>query len=107
MTPFQPEDNDDDSYSLLPGTTALHIAVEKTSRFLIKSRLNYSHENKVNVSDLSEQQQQQQITESFLNFDNSSNREATTWSVIDNHEFEKSPHNNLPLVEFILQNSSS
>ncbi|CAH8623094.1 unnamed protein product [Schistosoma curassoni] len=106
MTPFQPEDNDDDSYSLLPGTTALHIAVEKTSRFLIKSRLNYSHENKVNVSDLSEQQQQQ-ITESFLNFDNSSNREATTWSVIDNHDFEKSPHNNLPLVEFILQNSSS
>uniref|UniRef100_A0A094ZGW7 Arf-GAP with SH3 domain, ANK repeat and PH domain-containing protein 1 n=1 Tax=Schistosoma haematobium TaxID=6185 RepID=A0A094ZGW7_SCHHA len=104
MTPFQPEDNDDDSYSLLPGTTALHIAVEKTSKFLIKSRLNYSHGNNVNVSDLSEEQQ---ITESFLNFDNSSNREATTWSVIDNHEFEKSPHNNLPLVEFILQNSSS
>uniref|UniRef100_A0A3Q0KUG3 Putative development and differentiation-enhancing factor, ddef n=1 Tax=Schistosoma mansoni TaxID=6183 RepID=A0A3Q0KUG3_SCHMA len=94
MTPFKPEDNDDDSYSFLPGTTALHIAVETTNKFLIKSKSNYPHGNKVDMSDLSEQQQQ--ITESFLNFDNN-----------NNYEFEKSPHNNLPLVEFILQNSSS
>ncbi|KAH8856678.1 ArfGAP with SH3 domain, ANK repeat and PH domain-containing protein [Schistosoma japonicum] len=92
MTPFQPED--DDSFPLLAGTTALHVAVETTNKFFFKSKSHTSHRN----------EHPHHTTESFLNL---CGGEATWDYSIDNHELEKPPHCNLPLVEFIIQNSPS
>ncbi|CAH8556121.1 unnamed protein product [Schistosoma turkestanicum] len=112
MTPFQPED-DDNSTSFLPGTTALHIAVETTNPFLTKFKSIYSHENKLHITDSTDEQQQQTV-ESFLNFYNNTtnnhhhqHESSTVWNTMNNYDLEKSSHCNLPLVEFILQNSTS
>ncbi|CAH8866585.1 unnamed protein product [Trichobilharzia szidati] len=77
MTPFQPED--DDSTPLLAGTTALHIAIETTNKFL---------------------RQKSDISFSCLSGE-------TSWNDSDDiHEQQvKPPHCNLPLVEFIIQNA--